>query len=1794
MSLDFDSGALQTQHGEEEEYDKEDYAREQELQQLLTDLPHDMLDDSRDLSSPEPNYSDCSGNEIPAQSHESWEQETRWTDDPVIANPQRGYDDEYTRNQYNEQYVYESLSTGGDNLRHQPDDENHANGWSGHPSEDEDGSIYDAEYVYPCRRMKEGPDGQGYSLAAHYQQNNIYHLPEDFQPYKNNHKKDVNSKQDEKSAFPDTQREHYQRFVAPEMASSQPSELYHVKYNPYQPTIKHKGTAAQEIRRDERYEELQKEFLDTGESSADDMKFAQLQVLYRARGRQLEEFNEKLEESGREIRYLNHQLAMVRDEKGGLVLSLQESQKLIQNGKERETQLEGQIKALETTVQTSIANEEQMLKKLKVAEVAMEGLQQQLAELRRSDTLQRAREQHEAVVTKLQQKNEEQVRALQQKLDATNSALQEQKDLCCHLENHVKQLERKQDEIKLEKTDIINRLTRSLEESQKQCANLLQTGPIQEITQLRIQLQQAQTSKMISDDMNKALQSELTELKEEITLYESAAKLGVFLNEAGGETEVDMSESYVDLGIKKVDWKKSRLYSSMSKTDPNKDLTKDELILELKTELERALGSNTMKRHQISQLYRDLREYRAKAEELNKHLDKTVKDYEIRCDVTEKKMDPLWPCSSMPGDALQEEMENLKRANQSLQLEIEKHLSCIKELKAIEEELRGKNQELCSEMRQMIQDFDQDKQEAIERCERTYQQHHDDVKSHLIEELSVKYVAEKKQLSQICEEKIAQLKAELAALNQEMSAVQECYIAVCREKDVLQDTLRDSIEQELKAKEEQFKEEKEVAFKTLKADLQEKHRNDLLTARNQCLKEKEMESKEHINVQVAVARTHWEEEQRKVTEQTIQKIEKDWQDRLDKMAEGTKKAIVKLEDCEVQTELMGSTVQMLGEGSAEEMERLKLKLQDALQEKERAVQEALVGLEAQHHENIAIQVEMAVKKARARWLEELTSLAEYKAHLKSEHENWEKENKLNIAKQIAAAEEKWKEVLENSEKVMATVKHRELQEKIFTLQKELELRNEELPAIIKVELATARTQWIKEKHEEICRIREQNEKDYHFFLDDHRTRIREVLASAKENFERQKGELLTWKENEIKEHLEQNRKEWMVQEAKKLQNEQEQQENEIFAELEYILNEIHEQLDKGTLNLGTSVLKLPNASCKLSIQYREKLRICLQKAFRDIVRKILDSTKQEYKKQNKENMIGPLKNDDVCPEQNWSGTNGELKRIQVKGQQKEKTLRTFNNDQNCTDINLHPEEYSCCKHHFQQLEESKNEVQELKRRLEKACKHLQMTVREHKARGEQIKETEAVVNSLKRQNHEMKIKLEEVKMTCNKTAPSMQSDEACENTCSFCKGKGLEEMRSQYIRAVDKIREDMLRYIRESKERAAGMLKAEVLRERQETARKMRKYYLVCLQQLLKDDGSLDGAEKRIMNAASKLVTMAKVLESPVCYKSQGKNKPTEQPPVEEPEKRNVLQTCANHIDSRLKDKCVATKINAQKYIPCDLSQKLNEAVRTEERFVSCENVTCVGKKNSSGKRTDFQEDVVSGISHDDKEARIVSEIQNTQKCQTNIDDGTSHQNLLPHRTQEISKPMHAFKCVDKPLETELVHAAFPSDSGQNCNRSKRYQRVTCERGSSFNVQEMPVRDGAVPSDAVQSESWVRSTNVQAQSSLPLGHFSATSLHSDVRESVDACGRGFVIQNDPVLVGKRKINHSNKEHLSKIAGLTPPQNTNNVIPEVTKSGHTIQYPDPERVYKQHLRKLVLDVKSIQQDSGIDSPYPNVS
>lgn len=100
--------------------------------------------------------------------------------------------------------------------------------------------------------------------------------------------------------------------------------------------------------------------------------------------------------------------------------------------------------------------------------------------------------------------------------------------------------------------------------------------------------------------------------------------------------------------------------------------------------------------------------------------------------------------------------------------------------------------------------------------------------------------------------------------------------------------------------------------------------------------------------------------------------------------------------------------------------------------------------------------------------------------------------------------------------------------------------------------------------------------------------------------------------------------------------------------------------------------------------------------------------------------------------------------------------------------------------------------------------------------------------------------------------------------------EGLGEMKQQYLSTVEKIRGrwvfqtnrllarrrsallcvagDVMLHLQESRERAAEVIQAELQRERRDTARTMRHYYLSCLQELLEDGGKSTGQDARIVS----------------------------------------------------------------------------------------------------------------------------------------------------------------------------------------------------------------------------------------------------------------------------------------------------------------------------------------------------------
>ncbi|XP_049754509.1 centrosomal protein of 152 kDa isoform X5 [Elephas maximus indicus] len=1641
MSLDFGSMALQTQN-EDEEFDKEDYEREKELQQLLTDLPHDMLDD--DLSSPELHSSDCSEDGTEAEARHSQEPEMNWNEHQVLPKSQSNY------NQVRDLYVGEKCG----------------NGWEENQSKNEDRN--------PRYRPEEVGDegGSGYSPPSRYEQADLYHLPENFRPYTNGQKQEFNNQPTSVIHFSDPQRNHFQD----------------------------SGSAAQEAAGRDAFEGLQQQFLGANEAdSADNMQIVQLQVLNKAKERQLENLAEKLNESERQIRYLNHQLLIIKDEKDGLALSLRESQKLFQNGREREMQLEAQIKALETQIQALKASEEQMIKKSRTTEMALESLKQQLLDLHHSESLHRAREQHESIVMGLTKKYEEQVFSLQKNLDATVTALQEQEDTCSQLKDHIKQLERIQEATKLEKTEIISRLTRSLEESQKQCAGLLQSGSVQEVAQLRLQLQQAQKAYTMSENMNKAFQEELKELKNEISLYESAAKLGILSRDSEGELNIELTESYVDLGIKKVNWKKSKMNSIVQQEDPNEELSKEEVILKLKAEVHRLLGSNSVKRRLVSQLQNELKDCHKKIEDLQQ-VEKVEKNIEVevcwtKTGSSEIPTKQLRPDSSTSAMIVKDDVLRLTDEIQVLQQQNQ-------ELKETEEKLRNTNQDLCNQMRQMVQDFDRDKQEAVDRCERTYQQHHEAMKTQIRESLLAKHALEKQQLFEVYEGTRLQLRSDLDKMNKEMATMQECYLALCREKDNLEWNLRKTIEKEQQAQEEkkQLLEEREEYVSKLQVKLGEKYHGILMMEKDKWQKERETDIKQKVEAEVMLAKAHWETEQKEIKQELTQQFEKEWQTKLDETLKEMKK---KTSDCGSQTDQVSAIDVLSKEEMATTVGEQTRKTQHDLEQEENALQKGWrkreIELELKYCENVAKQVEIAVQNARNRWLEELPELAEYKACIRAEQKKWEEQQEIAVAKRVlfavSEAKEKWKSELEEMKK--NTIPGKELEEKIHSLQRELELKDEEVPVVVRAELAKAWSEWNKEKQEEIHRIQEQNEQDYRQFLDDHRNKINEVLAAAKEDFMKQKTELLLQKETELQTCLDQSRREWTMQEGRRVQVEIYQYEEDVLTVLEFLLRDAQKEHVAGSENTQLSEVMSTCSSKWASVQYFEKLKACIQKAFRDTLFPRIENAGPQWEKRQK-----------IPTEYRENGYRSKRDITHSRGTLKAKSVGV---------LYMHVQNELTVFLLFKNVAKlSKDHASRGTGRGDPGVPTaLPVPTSGHHAQPLALPETEAeaeenskVVEELIDENNDMKNKLEELK-TLSKTPPRSLSEGAIENACMLCNGKALEELRGQYIKAVKKIKRDMLRYIQESKERAAEMVKAEVFRERQETARKMRKYYLICLQQILQDNGKQEGADKKIMNAASKLATMAKLLETPISKRAQSKTTQSDALPltsdmlmgVEKSKRSNVNQRIPGYTES--KSNSVPRNLCEQvpkRQAACDLRRRLEDAENGDRKL-----------GGSKGSHADFS-------------------FGNNGCSQLDISPGSVPPEFVPcegerglglHKTKDLfsdigsESPLHSAvypflgtfgnkpspRCTPGFSESGSTHTALRGSSERpglkvyKCSPLTESENAVPGTGHGSGVQETPVKDGGALSI---SSAWSASS-----ATLPCHGHEVSFLHSGPQGTLD-------------------------------------------------------------------------------------------
>ncbi|XP_048471685.1 centrosomal protein of 152 kDa-like [Rhincodon typus] len=417
-----------------------------------------------------------------------------------------------------------------------------------------------------------------------------------------------------------------------------------------------------------------------------------------------------------------------------------------------------------------------------------------------------------------------------------------------------------------------------------------------------------------------------------------------------------------------------------------------------------------------------------------------------------------------------------------------------------------------------------------------------------------------------------------------------------------------------------FAEEMRERLSELQAELEEKHKTLTVAAKNQWMMEKETEIGQQVEKRVALAKIQWQEEQQKLKDQEMHDIETEWQLCLHETAEAIKQKTSPKVDEICQTEESTGTKVYTCQELESQLAGLKITLEhQAKEEKVMAVGEALKQLERElqkkHEDNVAVLVETALANARCRWLEELTNLPEYRANIQIEAKKWEAKHEQDVAEQVATAlkanDEKWKKhTLKEIEKIESSVKTSELQEKTIVLERKLKLEKEEAAAVVKAELAKARAQWNKAKQVEINRIHELNEQDYQAFLAEHRNKLGEVLKEAKEDFTRQKNELIAQKEAEFNLRLSEKQKEWSTHREEQINYERQQYESELVAEIEHFLRDISKHFGKSKpACLGAE--EYSNTAKSTHDQFVE-VKDRLQRVCTEMVEEILETRKELF------------------------------------------------------------------------------------------------------------------------------------------------------------------------------------------------------------------------------------------------------------------------------------------------------------------------------------------------------------------------------------------------------------------------------------------------------------------------------------------------------------------------------------------------------------------------------------------------------
>eukprot|EP00092_Neocalanus_flemingeri_P009846 GFUD01010610.1.p1 GENE.GFUD01010610.1~~GFUD01010610.1.p1 ORF type:complete len:1104 (+),score=472.03 GFUD01010610.1:138-3449(+) len=553
-------------------------------------------------------------------------------------------------------------------------------------------------------------------------------------------------------------------------------------------------------------------------------------ILFKARGKEIDrlekELSDRKSEFDCELRQIRHQLALSRAENQNQVGNSDQMQRVLSDARRENKIVTEEVHELNAKLKSLSMENEKLLAESEGSAAVVGQLQTQLTQLQSSDTVLKARQQHDATVRSLLERHKGEMSSLREEMDHANTRairLEQEKTVLHEKLSFAVAGQEMAVKARVEEVaELSSKLTTAIRNNQ--------TGQLkEEIVRVKAELSVEQREREREMGERRRLEGEVEQLRVEIGALEALQ---------GGH-----SDSMVQLGL-------SGAEGGVGGGSQR-----------VREELHRSLVGNRTKRGEISRLESSLRSREGDLEQLRGREGELVRQVE------------------QLGREVKLLRENMKESEENFTANKE-NVEELEMLKKEIEELEKQNIELKKHVSEIVEDNDTEKQEAIDELREEYEEQVkeavEETKALMdgeLKRLRIELEVYSKTLLEIRNNytilgeentgllgKVKELKGQIEEKERKMKELKDVHVqdAQVEKSQTKIETLREDLKKDLEKEIYDKKEEElETARKQVKHAMDDQFDQKLLKVKKELREVWEMEAKLKAEEAVATARLDW-------------------------------------------------------------------------------------------------------------------------------------------------------------------------------------------------------------------------------------------------------------------------------------------------------------------------------------------------------------------------------------------------------------------------------------------------------------------------------------------------------------------------------------------------------------------------------------------------------------------------------------------------------------------------------------------------------------------------------------------------------------------------------------------------------------------------------------------------------------------------------------------------------------------------------------------------------------------------